>query len=55
MSIPDFLPVLSKGDHKSPSEGACFMEYASFLAGEGVLRSPGVRAPSARRPGAVCQ
>jgi len=28
------VPVLSKGKHRSPRKGACFMEYASFLAGE---------------------
>lgn len=28
------VPVLSKGKHRSPRQGACFMEYASFLAGE---------------------
>jgi hypothetical protein len=31
---PDMVPVLSKGKHRSPRKGACFMEYASFLAGE---------------------
>jgi hypothetical protein len=29
----DFLPVLSAGRHKSARRGACFMEYASYLAG----------------------
>lgn len=33
-SIPDMLPVLSRGKHRSPRKGACFMELASFLAGE---------------------
>ena len=28
------VPVLSRGKHRSPLKGACFMEYASFLAGE---------------------
>jgi len=28
------VPVLSKGRHRSPRRGACFMELASFLAGE---------------------
>jgi hypothetical protein len=32
--IPEFLPVLSIGRHRSPKRGACFMEYASHLAGE---------------------
>lgn len=32
--IPEFMPVLSVGRHRSPKRGACFMEYASHLAGE---------------------
>ena len=31
---PDILPVLSVGKHRNPRRGACFMEFASFLAGE---------------------
>ncbi|MCA1824473.1 MAG: hypothetical protein LC640_09480 [Frankia sp.] len=31
---PEFMPVLSKGKHKSPRDGACVMEYVSILAGE---------------------
>jgi hypothetical protein len=27
------LPVLSPGRHRNPRRGACFMEYASYLAG----------------------
>jgi hypothetical protein len=30
----DFLPVLSVGRHRSARRGACFMEYASYLAGQ---------------------
>jgi hypothetical protein len=33
-SAPGELPVLSAGKHRSPRSGACFMEFASFLAGE---------------------
>jgi hypothetical protein len=33
-SAPDLLPVLSRGKHRNPRRGACFMELASFLAGE---------------------
>lgn len=33
-AAPDVLPVLSAGRHRSPRGGACFMEMASFLAGE---------------------
>ena len=32
--VPDGVPVLSRGKHRSPRRGACFMEFASFLAGE---------------------
>ncbi|GAA1601417.1 MULTISPECIES: hypothetical protein [Kribbella] len=28
------VPVLSRGKHRSPRKGACFMEFASYLAGE---------------------
>ncbi|WP_165069578.1 hypothetical protein [Marisediminicola senii] len=31
---PDVVPVLARGKHRNPRRGACFMEYASFLAGE---------------------
>jgi hypothetical protein len=33
-SMPDSMPVLSRGKHRSPKKGACFMELASYLAGE---------------------
>ena len=32
--IPDFVPTLSPGRHRNPRKGACFMEMASYLAGE---------------------
>lgn len=32
--IPDLVPTLSAGRHRSARKGACFMEFASFLAGE---------------------
>jgi hypothetical protein len=32
--VPDIAPVLSRGRHHSQRSGACFMEMASFLAGE---------------------
>ena len=32
--IPDLVPTLSAGHHRSPRTGACFMEFASYLAGE---------------------
>jgi hypothetical protein len=31
---PQLLPTLSRGKHRSPHKGACFMEFASLLAGE---------------------
>lgn len=31
---PEIMPILSPGRHRSPRRGACFMEYASYLAGE---------------------
>lgn len=32
--VPDVLPVLSRGRHRNARKGACFMELASYLAGE---------------------
>lgn len=34
LKSPEILPVLSRGKHRNPRRGACFMEYASYLAGE---------------------
>jgi hypothetical protein len=31
---PDLVPQLSRGKHRNPRKGACFMELASYLAGE---------------------
>ncbi|WP_188111228.1 hypothetical protein [Nocardioides antri] len=33
-NLPDGIPVLSRGRHRTPRRGACFMELASVLAGE---------------------
>ena len=33
-TLPEGVPVLSRGRHRSPRQGACFMELASLLAGE---------------------
>lgn len=33
-TLPDGMPVLSRGRHRTPRRGACFMELASLLAGE---------------------
>jgi hypothetical protein len=38
--IPELMPVLSRGKHKNPSKGACFLEYTSLLAGEPFSDSP---------------
>jgi hypothetical protein len=32
--MPALVPVLSRGKHRNPRRGACFMELASYLAGE---------------------
>ncbi len=31
---PALVPILSAGRHRTPRKGACFMEFASYLAGE---------------------
>jgi hypothetical protein len=33
VQLPDIVPMLSRGKHRNPRKGACFMELASFLAG----------------------
>jgi hypothetical protein len=33
-AIPELMPFLSPGRHRNPRKGACFMELASYLAGE---------------------
>ncbi len=32
--VPELIPQLSRGKHRSPRKGACFMELVSYLAGE---------------------
>jgi hypothetical protein len=39
-AIPELVPTLSAGRHRSARKGACFMEFASFLAGERWSDSP---------------
>jgi hypothetical protein len=34
VDLPELVPILSRGKHRSPRKGACFMEMASYLAGE---------------------
>lgn len=38
--IPHGMPQLSRGRHRSAKTGACFMEFASYLAGEPWSDSP---------------
>lgn len=38
---PESIPVLSRGKHRNPRRGACFMELASYLAGERWSDRPG--------------
>jgi hypothetical protein len=33
-TVPDGIPVLSRGRHRTPRRGACFMELVSVMAGE---------------------
>ncbi len=44
-TVPDGIPVLSRGRHRNPRRGACFMEFASFLAGERWSDHPGCTHP----------
>jgi hypothetical protein len=34
------MPVLSRGKHKDPARGACFLEYTALLAGEPFTDAP---------------
>ena len=34
MQTPDLMPIIARGSHSSPADGACIMEMASHLAGE---------------------
>jgi hypothetical protein len=34
VDLPAIVPTLSRGKHRHPRKGACFMEFASYLAGE---------------------
>jgi hypothetical protein len=44
--MPDAMPVLSAGKHRSPRSGACFMEFASWLAGESWSDRPACTHPA---------
>jgi hypothetical protein len=39
-TVPTGMPVLSRGKHRNPARGACFMEYTSVLAGESFSDGP---------------
>lgn len=39
-SVPDFMPVLSRGAHRNPQDGACVMEMVSYLVGENWSDTP---------------
>lgn len=41
----DVLPLLGRGKHRNPRKGACFMELASYLAGERWSDSPACTHP----------
>ena len=43
---PLVMPVLSPGRHRNPRKGACFMEFASYLAGEKWSDRPGCTHPA---------
>jgi hypothetical protein len=43
--FPESLPLLSRGKHRRPRNGACAMEYASYLAGEKWSDHPGCTHP----------
>lgn len=45
-TVPQFVPILSAGAHPDPSEGACVMEMASFLAGEAWSDRPACTHPA---------
>lgn len=45
IKVPDFMPVLSKGGHSSPQQGACVMEYVSMIMGLGFTDAPSCTHP----------
>ena len=51
-ATPTLVPMLTRGKHRSPRKGACFMEFASYLAGEQLERPSPLHPPAAvrRRP-----
>jgi hypothetical protein len=45
-SVPDSMPVLTRGKHRRPRDGACLMEYVSVLAGGPFTDSPACTDPT---------
>lgn len=45
-TTPELLPFLSRGKHRNPKRGACFMEFASYLAGESWSDHPACTHPA---------
>ncbi|SDK94522.1 hypothetical protein SAMN05216282_11922 [Cryobacterium psychrotolerans] len=43
---PELMPVLSRGKHRTPRSGGCFMEFASYLAGESWSDHPACTHPT---------
>lgn len=43
---PGIMPILTRGKHRNPKRGACFMEFASYLAGEKWSDHPACTHPS---------
>jgi hypothetical protein len=39
-ALSSAMPILGRGKHRNPSQGACFMEYTSLLAGEAFTDEP---------------
>jgi len=45
-NAPELMPVLSRGKHRTPRSGGCFMEFASYLAGESWSDHPACTHPA---------
>jgi hypothetical protein len=45
LRVPDSMPVLTRGKHRRPRNGACLMEYVSVLAGEPFSDAPACTDP----------
>jgi hypothetical protein len=45
VTAPESMPVLSRGKHRNPRRGACFMEMVSLLAGQRWSDHPGCTHP----------